>query len=166
MRPRVEISSAPKEQQGAFINWLRGVVTRDLFQKPDLRTFLEDIETPVAPRDLPQKPDLFKGLSAAGTGSISTGVDQAKIALDSFKASLEKEAQALRLNIEEMRAGGQAARAMGLDFQFAEFKQNGSITPNNPNARRDEIIQIVVRDLDNRGAIMNTLEQRTSIKGQ
>lgn len=45
-----------------------------------------------------------------------------------------------------------------------EVNVNGSITPNNPNARADEIVNIVVRDLDNQGKILRTFERRTNIK--
>lgn len=40
---------------------------------------------------------------------------------------------------------------------------NGSIIPNDPNARRDEIIQVMVADADNNGAHFRTLHSRSSV---
>jgi hypothetical protein len=42
--------------------------------------------------------------------------------LNSFIAGLQKQADALRVNITEMGGGGQAAKALGLDLEFAAFK--------------------------------------------
>jgi len=42
--------------------------------------------------------------------------------VDSFIAGLQKQADALRVNITEMGGGGQAAKALGLDLEFAAFK--------------------------------------------
>lgn len=42
--------------------------------------------------------------------------------VDSFIAGLQKQADALRVNIVEMREGDEAAKALGLDLEFAAFK--------------------------------------------
>ena len=52
------------------------------------------------------------------TAAIKKLADQ----VNSFIAGLQKQADALRVNITEMGGGGQAAKAMGLDLEFAAFK--------------------------------------------
>jgi hypothetical protein len=52
------------------------------------------------------------------TAAVKKLTDQ----VDSFIAGLQKQADALRVNITEMGGGGQAAKALGLDLEFAAFK--------------------------------------------
>lgn len=69
-------------------------------------------------------------------------------------------------NVTHMNQTGQLPGRSGAPRIGIEVIVNGSITPNDRNARQNEIIQVVARDLDNRGLTMRTFEQRTSIRGR
>lgn len=52
----------------------------------------------------------------------TAATDAARKAADSFIASLQKQADQLRVNIQEQKLGGDAARRLGLEFEFAALK--------------------------------------------
>jgi len=66
--------------------------------------------------------------------------------------------------LSTMNRTGRAAQGAGAQPKV-DVIINGSITPNNPNARRDEIVKVIMSDFNNRGPAMRTFESRTAIKG-
>jgi len=66
--------------------------------------------------------------------------------------------------LSTMNRTGRAAQGAGAQPKV-DVIINGSITPNNPNARRDEIVKVIMSDFSNRGPAMRTFESRTAIKG-
>jgi hypothetical protein len=70
-----------------------------------------------------------------------------------------------RSAVDSIGAGNMAAmnatgRLPGQSGTAVNVVINGSITPNDPNATKEQIIQVVMRDLDDRGRLMRTVEKR------
>ena len=48
---------------------------------------------------------------------------------------------------------------------LVETHVHGNIAPERPGMSNDDVVKVVVRDLDNRGAIIQAFEKRTVLKG-
>lgn len=66
----------------------------------------------------PEKKPAGGGLDLGNADNIKKSAEQ----LDQFLGGLRKQSEALRISEAELTSGGQAAKALGLDLEFAAFK--------------------------------------------